>query len=60
MIDCCMYIFEATSSGLVSMMFFCERMESKGGISIFLNTLRFIFFGLVLYSCQYLEISFLT
>ena len=34
-------------------------MQSSGGVSRFLNTFLFIYFGLISYSCPYLEMNFL-
>ena len=41
------------------MLLFLSVMQSSGGVSRFLKTFLFIFFGLVPYSCLYLEMDFL-
>ena len=57
--DCCICISFAMSSGLVRMLLFQSVMQSNGGVSKFLKTFLFIFFGLISYSCLYLEMAFL-
>ena len=52
--DCCICIF-----GLVRMLLFLSVMQSSGGVSKILKTFLFIFFGLISYSCLYLEMDFL-
>ena len=47
------------SSGFVRMLLFMSVMQSNGGVSTFLKTFLFIFFGLILYSFLYLEMAFL-
>ena len=47
------------SFGLVKMLLFLSVMHSSGGVSRFLITFLFIFFGLISYSCLYLEMAFL-
>ena len=47
--DCCVYISDAMSSGLVSILLCLFMMESKGEVSEFLKTFLFIFFGLFSY-----------
>ena len=56
--DCCICISFAMSFGLVRMLLFQLVMQSSGGVSNFLKTLLFIFFGLISYNCLYLEMSF--
>ena len=46
------------SCGLVSMLLLQSVIQSNGGVSWFLNTLLFIFFGLISYKCLYLDIAF--
>ena len=41
--------FYAMSSGLVSILFCLSMMESRGEVSMFLKTLRFIFLGFFSY-----------
>ena len=60
LIDCCMCISFAMSSGLVSMLLFLSLMQSNGGVSWFLKTLLFIYFGFFSYSCLYFMMAFLT
>ena len=57
--DCCICISFAMSSGLVRMLLFRSVMQSNGGVSTFLRTFLFIFFGLISYICLYLEMAFL-
>jgi hypothetical protein len=57
-IDCCIYISLAISSGLVMMLLSRLRRESRGGVSVALKTLWFNFLGLSLYSCLYLLMAF--
>ena len=57
--DCCICISFAMSSGLVRMLLFLSVMQSSGGVSKFLKTFLFIFFGLISYNCLYLEMDFL-
>ena len=47
--DCCVYISDAMSSGLVSILFCLSMMESRGEVSVFLKTFRFIFWGFFSY-----------
>ena len=56
--DCCICISFAMSSGLVRMLLFQLVMQSSGGVSRFLKTFLFIFFGLISYSCLYFEMAF--
>ena len=56
--DYCICISFAMSSGLVRMLF-RSVIQSSGGVSRFLKTFLFIFFGLISYSCLYLEMAFL-
>ena len=56
---CCMCISFAMSSGFVSILLLRSLMQSSGGVSRFLNTFLFIFFGLVSYSFLYLDMAFL-
>ena len=57
--DFCIYISFAMTSWLVRMLLFLSVMQSSGGVSRFLKTFLFIFFGLISYSCLYLEMAFL-
>ena len=57
--DCCIYISFAMSSGLVRMLLLRSVIQLSGGVSRFLKTFLFIFFGLISYSCLYLEMDFL-
>ena len=57
--DYCICTSFAMSSGLVRMLLFLSVMQSSGGVSKFLKTFLFIFFGLISYSCLYLEMTFL-
>ena len=41
------------------MLLFLSIMQSSGGVSRFLKTFLFIFFGLLSYNCLYLEMAFL-
>ena len=59
LMDCCIWISFAISSGLVRMLLFLSIMQLSGGVSKFLKTFLFIFFGLLSYSCLYLEMAFL-
>ena len=43
--DCCICISFAMSSELVRMLLFRSVMQSSGGVSNFLKTFLFIFFG---------------
>ena len=56
--DCYICISFAMSSRLVRMLFW-SVIQSSGGISRFLKTFLFIFFGLISYCCLYLEMAFL-
>ena len=47
--DCCVLIFDAMSSGLVSILFCLSMMESRGEVSAFLKIFWFIFLGLLSY-----------
>ena len=47
------------SSGLVRMLLLRSVIQSSGGVSRFLKTFLFIYFGLISYSCLYLEMAFL-
>ena len=60
LIDCCLWISLAMSSGLVRILLCSYVMQSSEGVSWFLKTLLLIFFGLFSYSCLYLAIVFLT
>jgi hypothetical protein len=60
LIDCCLWISLAMSTGLVSILLCSSAMQSRGGVSWFLKILLLIFFGLFSYSCRYLVIVFLT
>ena len=57
--DCCICISFAMSSGLVRMLLLQSVIQSSGKVSRFLKTFLFIFFGLISYSCLYLEMAFL-
>ena len=57
--DCYIRISFAMSSRLVRMLLFWSIMQSSGGVSKFLKTFLFIFFGLISYSYLYLEMAFL-
>ena len=58
--DCCICISFAMSFGLVRMLLFRSVMQSSGGVSKFLKiSFLFIYFGLISYSCLYLEMAFL-
>ena len=46
------------SSGLVSILFCLSMMESRGEVSEFLKTFRFIFLGLFSYIYRYFEMAF--
>ena len=56
--DCYICISFAMSSRLVRMLLFLLVMQSSGGVSKILKTFLFIFFGLISYSCLYLELIF--
>jgi hypothetical protein len=45
LMDCCVYIFDAMSSGLVSILFCLSMMESRGEVSVFLKIFWFIVLG---------------
>ena len=60
LIDCCIWISLAISSGLVSMLLFLSLMQSNGVVSWFLKTLLFIFLGFFSYNCLYFAMVFLT
>ena len=60
LIDCCLWISLAMSTGLVSILLCLSVMQSNGGVSWFLKTLLLIFFGLFSYNCLYLDMAFLT
>ena len=47
------------SSGLVRMLLLRSVIQSSGGVSRFLKTFLFIFFGLISYNCLYLEMDLL-
>ena len=49
----------AMSAGFVSILLCPSSMQSKGGVFLFLKTLLLIFFGLLSYSCLYLDMAFL-
>ena len=57
--DCYICISFAKSSGLVRMLLFQSVIQSSGRVSRFLKNLLFIYFGLISYSCLYLEMAFL-
>ena len=57
--DCCICISFAMPSRLVRMLLFRSVIQSNGGVSRFLKTFLFNFFGLISYSCLYLEMVFL-
>ena len=59
LMDCCICISFAMSSGLVRMLLFRSVMQSSGGVSKFLKTFLFIYFGLVSYNCLYFDMAFL-
>ena len=52
--DCCICISFEISFALVKMLLFRSSMQSNGGVSRFLNTSLFIFFGLISYNYLYL------
>ena len=58
LMDCCICISFAMSSRLVRMLLFRSVMQSSGGVSKFLKTFLFIYFGLVSYSCLYFDMAF--
>ena len=60
LIDCCLWISLAMSTGFVSISLCTSVMQSNGGVSWFLKTLLLIFFKLFSYNCMYLDIAFLT
>ena len=47
------------SRGHVRMWLNLSRRQSNGGVSVFLKTFLFMVFGLLSYSCWYLDIAFL-
>ena len=47
LMDCCVYISDAMSSGSVSVLFCLSMMEFRGEVSVFLKSFRFIFLGLI-------------
>ena len=47
--DCCVYITDAMSLGLVSILLCLSMMESRGEVLEFLKTFLFIFLGLFSY-----------
>ena len=57
--DCCICISFAMSSRLIRMLLFWSVMQSSGGVSRFLKTVLFFFFGLISYSCLYFKMAFL-
>ena len=58
LMDCCMYISFAMSSGLVRMLFCLSMIESRGEASEFLKTFLFTFLGLFSYNCLYFDTAF--
>ena len=46
------------SSGLVSILFCLSMIESRGEVSVFLKTFRFIFLGLLSYIWRYFDTAF--
>ena len=59
LIDYCICISFAMSSGFVSILLFWLVMQSSGGVLMFLKTFLFIFLGLVSYNFLYLDTTFL-
>ena len=60
LIDYCMCISFAISSGFISILLIWSLMQSNVGVLTFLKTFLFIFLGLILYNSLYLDISFLN
>ena len=46
-------------SGLVSILFCLSMMQSRGEVSVFLKTFRFIFLGFFSYICRYFDTAFI-
>ena len=59
LIDCCLWISLAMSTGFVSILLCLSVMQSIEGVSWFLNIFLLIFLGFLSYSCLYLDMAFL-